>query len=156
MHGMTHFRVNLPLFRNGGERRPKGITREGFDMLMKIGGLARALAIVLAIVAGFVALTMMNVPLVLVVLGLVAGLATPEDRLVLTTVTLIALPIIGTALGTIPSIGAQLGAVCGNLQMAIAGALATTIAMRLYHMTMDGVTGLTGAAAGGTAAAAAR
>ena len=51
-------------------------------MLMKIGGLARAIAIILAIVAGFVALNMMNVPLVLVVLGLIAGLAMPEDRLV--------------------------------------------------------------------------
>jgi len=123
-------------------------------MLMKIGGLARAVAIVLAIVAGFVALTMMNVPLVLVVLGLIAGLAMAEERVVVTTVTLIALPIIGTALGTIPSVGAQLGAVCGNLQMAIAGALATTIAIRLYHMTMDGVTGMAGMA--GTPAAAAR
>jgi len=46
--------------------------------------------------------------------------------------------------------------VCANLQIAMAGALATTIAIRLYHMTMDGVTGLTGAATGGTAAAAAR
>jgi len=125
-------------------------------MLTKIGGLARALAIVLAIVAAFVALNMMNVPLVLVVLGLVAGLAMAEERLVLTTVTLIALPIIGAALGTLPTIGAQLTAVCANLQIAMAGALATTIAIRLYHMTMDGVTGLTGAATGGTAAAAAR
>jgi hypothetical protein len=113
-------------------------------MLNKIGGLARALAIVLAVVAGFVALTMMNVPLVLVVLGLIAGLAMPEDRLVLTTVTLIALPMIGAALATLPAIGAQLAAVCGNLQLAIAGGLATKIAMRLYHMTMDGVMGLTG------------
>src|SRR5204863_2393052 len=103
-------------------------------MLMKIGGLARALAIVLAIVAGFVALNMMNVPLVLVILGLIAGLAMTEDRLVLSTVTLIALPLIGTALATIPTFGPQLAAVCGNLQMAIAGALATTIALRLYHM----------------------
>jgi hypothetical protein len=122
-------------------------------MLMKIGGLARALAIVLAIVAGFVALNMMNVPLVLLVLGLIAGLAMPEDRLVLTTVTLLALPVIGTALGNIPTVGTQLGAVCGNLVIAMAGALATTIAMRLYHMTMDGVTGMMGAA-GGTAATA--
>jgi len=123
-------------------------------MLMKIGGLARAVAIVLAIVAAFVPLAMMNVPLVLVILGLVAGLAMAEDRLVLSTVTLIALPIIGTALGTIPSVGAQLAAICTNLQMAIAGALATTIAIRLYHMTMDGVTGLTGMAGGAPAAAA--
>ena len=118
-------------------------------MLMKIGGLARALAIVLAIVAAFVALNMMNVPLVLVVLGLIAGLAMPEDRLLLTTVTLIALPIVGAALGTIPAIGAQLAAVCANLQMAMAGAVATSIAMRLYHLTMDGVTGMTGAPANG-------
>jgi hypothetical protein len=123
-------------------------------MLMKIGGLARAVAIVLAIVAAFVPLAMMNVPLVLVILGLVAGLAMAEDRLVLSTVTLIALPIIGTALGTIPSVGGQLAAICTNLQMAIAGALATTIAIRLYHLTMDGVTGLTGMAGGAPATAA--
>ncbi len=123
-------------------------------MLMKIGGLARALAIVLAIVAGFVALNMMNVPLVLVVLGLLAGLAMPDDRVVVTTVTLIALPIVGTALAAIPSVGAQLAAVCGNLQMAMAGALATVIAMRLYHLTMEGVMGVAGMAGGGTAAAA--
>ena len=74
-------------------------------MLMKIGGLARALAILLAIVAGFMALNMMDVPLVLVVLGLVAGLAMAEDRVLVATATVIALPIIGTALGHIPTIG---------------------------------------------------
>jgi hypothetical protein len=124
-------------------------------MLMKIGGLARALAIILAIVAGFMALNMMNVPLTLLVLGLIAGLATVEDRLLMTTVTLIALPIIGTALTHIPTIGAQLNAVALNLQMAMAGALATAIAIRLYHLTMDGVTGIAGGA-GGTPATAAR
>ena len=124
-------------------------------MLMKIGGLARAVAIVLAIVAGFVALNMMNVPLVLVVLGLIAGLAMTEDRVVVTAVILIALPVVGTALAAIPSVGAQLASVCGNLQLAMAGALATTIAIRLYHLTMDGVMGMTGMA-GGTAAAATR
>ena len=78
----------------------------------------------------------------------------PTDRLVLTTVTLIALPIIGAALATIPTIGAQLAAVCANLQLAMAGALATTIAIRLYHMVMEGVMGLTGGAAATPAAAA--
>ena len=124
-------------------------------MLMKIGGLARAIAIVLAIVAGFVALNMMNVPLVLVVLGLIAGLAMPEDRVIVTTVVLIALPVVGTDLTQTPNVGAHLNSVALNLQMAMAGSLATVIAMRLYHMTMDGVTGLTGMA-GGTPAAAAR
>ena len=123
-------------------------------MLMKIGGLARALAILLAIVAGFMALNMMNVPLVLVVLGLVAGLAMAEDRLLLSTVTLIALPIVGAALTHIPAIGAQLNAVALNIQMALAGSLATVIAIRLYHMTMDGVMGLAGGAGGARAATA--
>jgi len=124
-------------------------------MLMKIGGLARALAIILAIVAGFVALTMMNVPLVLLVLGLLAGLSMPAERVLMSTVTLIALPIIGTALTTLPTVGAQLAAVCGNLQIAIAGSLATVIAIRLYNFVMEGVMGVTGMA-GGTAATAAR
>jgi len=123
-------------------------------MLTKIGGLARALAILLAIVAGFMALNMMNVPLVLVVLGLVAGLAMAEDRLLLSTVTLIALPIVGAALTHIPAIGAQLNAVALNIQMALAGSLATVIAIRLYHMTMDGVMGLAGGAGGARAATA--
>ncbi len=122
-------------------------------MLKKVGGLARALAIILAIVGGFVALTMMNLPLVLVVLGLLAGLATTEDRLVLSTVTLIALPVVGAALGNIPAIGAQLSAVCGNLQIAMAGALATSIAMRLYHLTMEGVMGVAGGGSGTAATA---
>ena len=59
-------------------------------MLKKIGALARALYILLAIVAGFVALGMMNVALVLVVLGLIAGLAVPRDRLVMAMVAVIA------------------------------------------------------------------
>ena len=131
-----------------------GPLREGFDMMTKIGGLARALAIILAIVAAFMPLTMMDVALVLLVLGLVAGLAMPQDRLVLSTATLIALPIIGTALTHIPTIGGQLNAVALNIQMALAGSLATSIAIRLYHMTMDGVTGLAGGATGTPAAAA--
>jgi hypothetical protein len=123
-------------------------------MLMKIGGLARTLAIILAIVAGFMALNMMNVPLVLVVLGLIGGLAAAEDRLIMSTVVLIALPIVGTALTHIPTIGAQLNAVALNLQLAMAGALATSIAIRLYHLMMGGVTGLTAAAPSGKAATA--
>ena len=121
-------------------------------MLMKIGGLARAIAIVLAVVAGFVALNMMNVPLILVVLGLVAGLALTEDRLIAAMLMVIVLPMVGTALGQIPTIGAHLTAVCGTLQMATAGAVATALAMRFYHLMMDGVMGLTGTA--GTAKAA--
>jgi hypothetical protein len=123
-------------------------------MLTKIGGLARALAILLAIVAGFMALNMMDVPLVLVVLGLVAGLALTDERMVVNVALIIALPIIGTALTHIPTIGAQLNAVALNLQMAMAGAVATAMAIRMYHLVMDGVMGVAGGAPAAKAATA--
>jgi hypothetical protein len=122
-------------------------------MMMKIGALARALYALLAIVAAFVPLSMMNVALVLVVLGLVAGLAMMQDKIVAAGVIAIVLPIIGGALGTIPAIGAQLTAVCTNLQLGVAGALATAVAMLLYHVIMDGLMGLAGGAAVRPAAA---
>jgi hypothetical protein len=121
-------------------------------MLKKVGGLARALYILLAIVAGFVALGGMNVALILVVLGLVAGLAVPRDRLVLVMVVVIALPMIGAALANIPTIGAKLTAVMANLQLGAAGAAATALAIFLYEMVMEGVMGMTGATATGKAA----
>jgi hypothetical protein len=121
-------------------------------MLKKVGGLARALYILLAIVAGFVALGGMNVALILVVLGLIAGLAVPRDRLVLVMVSVVALPMIGAALGNIPAIGAKLTAVMANLQLGAAGAATTALAIFLYELVMDGVMGLTGAGATGKAA----
>ena len=113
-------------------------------MLMKIGGLARALGILLAIAAAFVALGTMNIPLLLVILGLIAGLAMPEERLLTALAAVIALPILGTALSQIPTVGAQLNAVALNLQLAMPGAAATALAIKLYHLTMEGVMGLVG------------
>ncbi len=121
-------------------------------MLNKIGGLARALYILLAVVAGFVALGTMNVALALVVLGLISGISMPRERLVLALAAVIALPMLGAALGNIPTIGTQLGAVMGNLQLGIAGAATTALAMQLYELMMAGVMGLTGGAAAGKAA----
>lgn len=112
-------------------------------MLNKISGLARSLYIVLAIAAGFVAMGGLNVALVLVVLGLIAGISMPRDRLVLAAAAVIALPMVGTALANIPAIGAQLSAVMTNLQLGVAGALASAFAIFLYELTMAGVTGLT-------------
>jgi len=122
--------------------------------MMKIGALGRALYVIVAIVAAFVPLTMMNVPLVLVVLGICAGLAMMQDKIVLAAVIAVALPIVGTALGNIPMLGAQLTAVCANLQLGVAGALATAIAILLYHLVMDGLMGLAGTGRGATAATA--
>ena len=125
-------------------------------MLNKVSGLARALYIVLAVVAGFVALGTMDVALVLVVLGLIAGISMPRERMVLAAATIIALPIIGTALGHIPSVGAKLGAVMANLQLGMAGAFAAAMAIALYELVMEGVMGLTAEAPTGRKAAAAR
>ena len=123
-------------------------------MLNMISGLARTLYIILAIVAGFVALNMMDVPLVLVVLGLIAGITLPQDRYVTAGVTVIALPILGAAIAHLPSVGAQLAAVCGNLQLGMAGALVTAMVMRLYGLAVDGVPGLGAMAPGGKRATA--
>ena len=120
--------------------------------MTKIGGLARSLYILLAVIAGFVAMGGVNVALVLVVLGLISGLSMPRERLVLALAAVIALPLIGTALATIPAIGAQLGAVMANLQLGVAGAAATAMAMLLYELTMEGIIGL----AGGQSASASR
>jgi hypothetical protein len=114
-------------------------------MITKVSGLARALYIVLAIIAGFVALGGMDVALVLLVLGLIAGLAMTEDRLLLAAVLCMVLPIVGAALTHLPQIGAQLNAVTGNLQIGVAGALASGMAIFLYHLVMKGVTGMTAA-----------
>jgi len=94
--------------------------------------------------------------LVLVVLGLIAGISMPRERMVLAAATIIALPIIGTALGHIPSVGAKLGAVMANLQLGMAGAFATAMAIALYELVMEGVMGLTAEAPTGRKAAAAR
>lgn len=125
-------------------------------MMNKIGGLCRALYILLAIVAGFVALGGMNVALILVVLGLIAGLAVPRDRLVMAMVAAVALPVMGAALSNIPTIGTQLNAVMTNLQMGVAASAATALFILLYELVIGGVTGLTGnsEAAGGKAATA--
>jgi uncharacterized membrane protein len=114
-------------------------------MLTKIGGLARTLYIVLALVAGFVALGPVNVALALVVLGLISGISLPEDRQVIAAVLLVALPVIGSAMSQIPAIGAQLNAVALNLQMGMAGAVATAVAIRLFNLAVEGVTGLSAA-----------
>ena len=123
-------------------------------MLNTLSGLARALYIIIAIVAGFVALTMVNVPLLLVLLGMIAGITLPQERYVTAAVTVIALPILGAAMANIPAVGAQLGAVMGNLQLGMAGALVTAMAIRLYGLVVEGVPGLGGMVPGGKRATA--
>lgn len=111
-------------------------------MLNKVSGIARAIGILLAIVAGFVALGDLNTALVLVILGLIGGIAYGADDLVRLGVMALALPAVGAALGNIPTVGEQLGAVCGNLAVLVASALATAFAIRLFHIVKGDVMGL--------------
>lgn len=113
-------------------------------MLNRISGLARSIYIIVAIVAGFVAMGGLNVALGLVVLGLIAGISMPRERMVLAAATIIALPMVGAALGNVPAVGEQLGAVMANLQLGIAGAFAMALAIFLYELVMEGVSGVMG------------
>ena len=113
-------------------------------MIDKIAGLARVLAVLLAIVAAAVALPAnINVGLVLLVLGLVAGLLyAAEDAVRLFVVVIVLVPV-GSALGIVPEIGDRLTALAGNLALAAAGASATVIARRVWKNSLADITGLT-------------
>ena len=108
----------------------------------KITGLVGSLAIVLAVVAGFVPIPGLNVSLVILILGIVAGISSPQDGALRTFLAVLVLPAIGTALGGIPAVGEYLGAIFNNVAVAAAGVGATLVARRLYEMVMTGVKGL--------------
>jgi hypothetical protein len=108
----------------------------------KVAGLARALAIILAIVAAFVPLGGLNVALVLVVLGLIAGLAYGDDALTGLIVAVLGLPLAGAALANIPAVGAQLDAAANNLALAAASSVATIIAIAGFNMVKADLMGL--------------
>jgi hypothetical protein len=123
-------------------------------MVDKVAGLARLIATLLAIVAGFIAIPNVNIGLVLVVLGIIAGFGYSGDQVVRLFLVVLVLPAVGTALATIPAVGVQLNAVALNIALAAAGVAATVIAMRIYNTTTEDITGLAGAPSGSTAASA--
>ena len=123
-------------------------------MVKSIAGLARLVATLLAIVAGFVAIPTLDVALALVVLGIVAGLGYAADQAGKLFLVVLVLPAVGTALATIPAIGAQLNAVALNVALAAAGVAATLVAMRLFNNSKEDVAGL--ASMGGSSSAPAK
>ena len=111
-------------------------------MLNKVSSLARALSIILAIVAGFVVLGTLNTALVLVVLGLISGISMPGDRMMGVGVSVLVLPAIGAALGMIPMVGEQLNAVAGNIALTAAAALGSAMAIYLFNLVKTDLMGL--------------
>lgn len=111
-------------------------------MVGKVANLARALGILLAIIAGFIVIPGLNVALVLVVLGLIGGLAYAADEAVRLYISVLVIPVIGMALANVPAIGGHLAAAATNVALCAAGAAATVLAIRLYNLVKDGLLGL--------------
>lgn len=111
-------------------------------MVGKIAGLARALSMLLAIVAGFVAIPNLDLRLVLVILGLIAGLAYSAEMMTVLVLAVLVLPMVGAALGAIPAVGEQLGAVATNLALAAAGSVATMFAIGVFNSIKGDLMGL--------------
>lgn len=113
-------------------------------MINKVAGLARAVAILIAIVAAFLPAASPMVPLVLLLLGLIAGFAYTNDDFMRLAILALVLPTVGAALGNVPEIGAQLTGVMGNVAIAVGGALATRVIIRLYEVVVGDIKGLAG------------
>ena len=105
----------------------EGRFKWGEVMVKSIAGLARLIATVLAIVAGFVAIPTFDVALALVILGIVAGFGYVADQAGRLFLVVLVLPAVGAALGTIPAIVAQLNAVALNVALAAAGVAASVV-----------------------------
>lgn len=87
----------------------------------KVYAAVRALALVLAIAAAFVAIPNLNVAAALVILGIIAGIGASADDSMRTMLAVLVLPVLGVALGNVPEIGQQLGSIASNLGLHIAG-----------------------------------
>jgi len=108
----------------------------------KITGLAGAIAIALAIIVGIVAMPDLNSALIILILGIIAGITAPQDSAIRVFLAVLVLPIIGSALSIIPAVGEPLGAISNNLAVAAAGLAASLVARRLYELVMGSIRGL--------------
>ena len=116
-------------------------------MLGKLTGLARALALLLSLIAGFVAipgLEPQTLKLVLIVLGLIAGISYCDAGRVGLILTALVLPAVGVTLSALPAVGTGLSAVAGNIGVAVTAAVATSIAIRFVTLLKGDIGGLAG------------
>ena len=115
----------------------------------KLSGVASALAIVLSIVAGFVAIPSVDAGLVILILGIIGGIAASQDGAIRMYLAVLVLPAVGAALGGIPTVGEYLTSIFGYLTAAAAGMSTSLIVRRLYEMVMGAVTSLTAGSSDG-------
>lgn len=104
--------------------------------MTKVYAAARALAVLLSIVAAFVVIPNVNVAAILVGLGLVAGLGTDAEATPRALLSTIALPVVALALANLPAVGTYLASIATNVGLATAGIAASAVAIRIYTMLM--------------------
>ena len=114
--------------------------------MSKITAILGLAALLLAVVAAFVAIPNLNVAAVLVVLGIVAGLSYTEDRVQGLLLAVLVYPVAAVALGNIPEVGEKLGAIAANIGLVAAGVAVTVLTMRLINIVKANVAELTGKA----------
>lgn len=111
-------------------------------MLEKIAGLGRALGIILAVLAGLVALPGFDTTSALLVLGAVAGLTASGQQLVNLAIAAVALPVVAGQLGKLMAAGGYLAGIFDNLGIHVAGAVAMGVAITVVKTVRAGLLGL--------------
>jgi len=112
-------------------------------MLNKVSAVARIVGLLLAVVAGFMPNLGFDMAMVLIVLGLLSGISMPVERIMPVGVFVLVTPAIAVALGHLPAIGTQLGAVFGALALFAAASLATAIVLMLVGRVREDAAGIT-------------
>lgn len=111
-------------------------------MLNKLTGLAGAVATLLAIVAPFLTGMDMNFGVVLVILGLIAGIGLSDEGMPKMGLATVALPVAAAALGGLPEFGDKLGGIAMGWGMACAGSFVMGVAIRAVKRAIATFTGL--------------
>ncbi len=112
-------------------------------MLNKVTGLARAIAILLAIVGAF-ATNIPSIGLALLLLGVIAGFGYGTDEFGKLVLMALGLNLAGPAVTVIPVVGGYLMAIFAGVGTAVAGVLVTRIIIRLYELVVGDLKGLAG------------
>lgn len=110
----------------------------------KLTGLASLAAIILAIVAGVMPNLGFDAGMIILILGIIAGISADQDNAVRMFLAVLVLPVVAAGLGGLEAIGGYLAGIFGNLAVAATGISATLIARRIYEMVMANIQGLTG------------
>lgn len=100
-------------------------------------------ALLLAVVAAFIAIPDINLAAILVVLGLVIGATYSHDNLLKVLASALVYPLVAVALGNIPAIGLQLGQIATNIGLVVAGVAASMLAVRLFGVAKHNVATIT-------------